>query len=296
MADTMDLTGALDAIHERDRQREDRLSGHADYSAIPALNWSRLKHMATSPRLYRWREEHTEPDKPAYAFGRLVHCALLEPDRWDRDYVVQPDFGDQRRTANKEALAAWTAEHADAQIVSADDYERVSRIVDAIRGHRAANRVLTGGRTEETIQWTDRESGLRCKMRGDFISPEYLADLKTTRRATIRQMVSDLTSYLYHGQIAWYHDGAREAGVLPLDAERPFIVFAQSVEPWDVVVVRMGEEALSAGRSLCRSLVRRYEECTAAKWWPGMAPDVLELDRLPAWAAGSDEEEGSDDF
>jgi hypothetical protein len=168
--------------------------------------------------------------------------------------------------------------------------------VSAIRAHKTAHRILTGGRTEEVIRWVDRETGLACKMRGDFIAPEYLADLKTTSRKTVREMVGDVCRYLYHGQIAWYHDGAREAGVLPLDAGNPYLVFAQSAEPFDVVVVQMGDVALDAGRTLCRNLIRRYEQCSAAGWWPGLAPELIRLDQLPRWAPGNEETEALDDY
>ncbi len=40
---------------------------------------------------------------------------------------------------------------------------------------------------------------------------------------------------------------------------------------------------LNSGRNLYRRLLRLYEQCMAADWWPGVAPELLSLE-LPPWA------------
>jgi hypothetical protein len=101
-------------------------------------------------------------------------------------------------------------------------------------------------------------------------------------------MVRDIAELLYHGQVAYYLDGAIAARVLPPDA-RAYVVAAQTVEPFDVVAFEVGLEPLERGRRFVRSLIDKYAACQSAGWWPGLAPEVIPL-QLPPWAAGGDEE------
>lgn len=260
------------------------------YSAVDGLNWSTLRHLATSAKLLRWRVDHPREDTDALELGRAIHCATLEPDRWPRAYVARPSFGDGRTKDAKAAKAAWMATiPAGCEVLDAETHELAERCAFAINAHPAASRLLRAGRAEEIVQWTDHELGVKCKARLDYITPAHMLDLKSTRRTTIRDMTRDVATLLYHGQLAWYFDGAVAARVLPPDAE-VYAVAAQTVEPFDVVVFRVGVEALGVGRRLCRSLLEMYVACESSGWWPGLAPEVIPL-QLPTWAAGGNGEE-----
>lgn len=264
------------------------------YEEIDALNWSTLKHLATSPRMLKWRSEHPRPDSPALALGRGGHCALLEPERFAQTYAVPPKKWDRRFKDQKAEAAAWEATLAPGiEVLDFEEYETVVRLAEAVRAHPAAARLLRAGRVEEIVTWTDEETGVACKARLDFIAPMYLLDLKSTRQQKIRAMWHDFASYLHHGQVAWYHDGAIAARVIPPDAERPRVIFVQTVEPFDVVPAQMTPTDLQTGRALYRSLLRRYIECQAAGWFPGLAADVIDS-ALPPWAASGDQETEAD--
>ena len=71
-----------------------RYSGvpEADYFAAEAVNSSTLKHMGRSA--LHCKAEMTRsgdrPDTEAQKVGRLVHCAVLEPERFKAEFVRQP--------------------------------------------------------------------------------------------------------------------------------------------------------------------------------------------------------------
>lgn len=259
------------------------------YEQIKALNWSTLKHMAVSPKMLKFREKNPPKDTAALALGRAIHVALLEPEKW-AEFVREPDFGDQRKTANKEAKAAFQVESAGKVVIPADDYDMAVRCANEIAAHREAMDLLVGGRHEHTIQWVDQDTGIKCKARLDNLRPHDISDIKSTRHQKPRDFLRDGTNLLYYGQLAWYHDGAIAAGVLPLGARLPAIVAPQTVEPYDVMPFRMTQMAYFTGQTLWRSLIRRYAECQAADWWPGVAPRVLDYDVMP-WAQAGDEAE-----
>lgn len=259
-----------------------------DYAKIDALNWSTLSLMATSAKLLRYRVDHPRQDTPDLRRGRLIHLATLEPERFAREVIAHPDLGDGRTKEGKARKAEFLASvPPGATVVEPEEYERALVCADAVRRHPSAGPLLRSGRVEVSMRW--EIDGVACKARADFLAPTYLCDLKSTRQDSLRGIVRDVADYLYHGQLAWYHDGAVRSRHIS-DGEGPYIIAVQHVEPFDVVVLRVGIEALERGRALYRSLLDRYVACQAADWWPGLAPEVVTL-QLPAWAAGGDGEE-----
>ena len=246
-----------------------------DYASLPGLNWSSLKNVAISPLLYQWRTEHPEPQTEAMAFGSAVHCLLLEPVAWLERYGV---FEGTRRG---KAWDAWQEQFPGKIALKPDAMLEVEACAEAIRRHRVAGPLLTAVRTEEPITWTD-EQGVLCKARLDIIAPDRLIDLKTTSDVRPGKFERDAVKYLYHGQLAWYFDGAVAAGKLLPDA-RVYLIAAQNSGPYDVSVWQVPPQTLEQGRILYRRLLSTLLACQAADWWPGVAPDLQAL-FLPEWA------------
>ena len=261
------------------------------YQALRAMNWSALKDIATSPHLFRRRRDHPRPDTDALFFGRAFHAALLEPAVFADAYVVEPDFGDCRKKENKATRDAWRAENATKIPLSNGDADRIAHMVNAIHGHRQAHAALVGC-NEETITWQDPVTGLSCKGRLDTLG-RGVVDIKTARDPSPGAFSRASAGYLYHGQAAWYHDGLIASGRLT-HPELPIILAIQNVEPWDVAVYRVDGQALESGRALYRRLLTTFMACTAANWWPGVAPEILSLP-MPSWASETEPEPSDDD-
>ena len=248
------------------------------YDEIKAVNWSTLKHMAVSPLLYCWRLTHPQPRTPALVVGTAIHCAVFEANKFDSRFAI---FDGTRRGRE---WGAWQMEHPGVESLKPDEAGRVRAVVAAVKGHRVAWRILEPCRNEELMTWVDPDTGLACKARLDAICPAYVADLKSACDPAPRAFSRQSANLLYHGQLAWYHDGAVVAGKVPGDT-RPYIVAVDSDEPYDVAAYQLGADALAVGRALYRALLRKLLDCTAADWWPGCAPDLQQLS-LPQWGDG----------
>lgn len=277
------------------------------------LNWSTMRHLATSPKLLAWRLEHPTPDSPVLRLGRAIHCAVLEPDEFATRWTVSGQCAAVTK-AGTQCGSGGTLYHGGAwycrvkghapvgagdppeglEVLEPGDLGIVKVCADAVKAHRPAASLLSGGKPEQAIEWTDPESGIECRGRVDYLRPDFLVDLKSTRRETVREFAADCARNLYHGQLSWYHDGAIAAGRLPKDAALPCIVAVSTSEPFDVAAFRVSHVTLEAGRILYRDLLKKYAQCQAADYWPGVAPDLCELE-LPRWAPGMDgSEEGGD--
>jgi hypothetical protein len=274
-----------------------------DYSNIEAMNWSTLKQIDISPAWLKHRIDHPEEsdDKAAWRQGRTTHCATLEPERFIDDYVVEPDFAQMARDKfgslrTKEAQlyrdvnsAEWFEKNnrPGVEVISQSEMDIALRSARAIRANPIAARLLERSKCEQVIRWHDPETGIECKGRVD-INCGRIVDLKTTRRSTIREILADAVRFGYHGQVAWYHDGAVLSGVLPKDSPLPAAIFVNASANTtfaDVAVLDMSlvPWTFEAGQRLYRKLIQLYMGCKIADKWPGMAPAIVPW-TLPDWA------------
>ena len=268
------------------------------------LNWSTLKHMAVSPALLKWRVEHPRPDTPALRLGRAIHCRILEPKKFVNRWITTEPCSAQKKNGERCGSGGslydkgkWYCKvkgHApkgskeappDVEVLAPEELELAKICGQNVLNHKVAAEMLEGGKFEESVEWENPETGITCRGRLDCLKPSEVIDLKSSRKETPRQFELDAARNLYHGQIAWYHDGAMQAGRIPQDAANPAIIMVSTAEPYDVAVFAVTDPVLEAGRNLYRDLLRRYAECQTADYWPGIAPDLIGLD-LPNWAEG----------
>jgi len=256
-----------------------------DYRALPAMNWSRLKDIHTSPKLFKFREDHPRKDTASLSNGRLIHMAVLEPERFAATVAVKPEGMSLAKKDGK----AWKASQEGKQI--ADPV--VVLCANAVLADPEASKLITLCRTEQTVQWVDQYTGAHCKARLDMLGEDFFGDLKTCRDLqwfadwnnddAPRKL--DAEKMLYYGQTAWYHNGAVASEVMPHDGET-YLVVVETQEPYDVAVLRASQGTMDKGRVLCRSLLGLWQQCSEVDLWPGISPTVTDWE-LSSWAAGT---------
>jgi hypothetical protein len=277
-----------------------------NYASIPGVNWSSLRYMSVSPRMYRYRLTHPEPRKPVWTLGGAIHCAVLEPDAFDRRYVVldaetidilapsrgtragkaivaeHPERATSLMTSDEYQAACVAAAHPGKEALTEKQHATAIAARDAVHEHRVARDLLRGGLAEETITWTDGGTGLRLKSRLDYLRPDLVIDLKSTRDPSPSRFERDAVNYGIAAQVSMYQDGATAAKRVS-GGERPIVVAVRAKDDFDVAVFQLTQEALDTGRTIYRSMLHRLAECTAANYFPGVAPEIRSLN-LPPWA------------
>ena len=277
------------ATHQADQREAPRARvetpARIAYDAIRAVNWSTLRHLRHSPARCKWRMAHPEPPKPAWLLGAALHAALLEPADVARRYALC----EVRRDARTRAYQDWLADHHEAQALTADEWDAVQGMTAAVRRHPHAAVALAAARTEVTLEWVDAPTGLRCKGRVDALGAG-LVELKTARNVAPEALGRAAYAYAYHGQLAWYDDGARVAGQLADDAPPPKVIAVETAPPWEVVVYSVPAAVIEQGRALWRRLLDQYAACQASGYWPAIGDTVQSLE-LPRWAHEAPAEE-----
>lgn len=251
---------------------------HEDYSKIPAINRGGLAAVAQSPAHYRWQRDHPdESDTPSQLFGRLVHMAVLEPERWSSEVVVSRKYG--RTKAEQEEKAKFEDENLGKTIVPTDLYYTVEAVRKTCSENEHLAEALLQGDTEVTAVWEDRGAGVLCKARFDLITPDHIWDLKTT--ADANEFCRGAFLYGYHLQAAYYMRGAKACGLLPL-AFRFFAV--EKTAPFCHKIFQVSPVVLDLANQKLDELLARYKFCLEHDDWPGYSA-AIEMLELPAWMA-----------
>lgn len=247
-------------------------------------NKGALDQIARSPAHYlAWVTGKLARDEsPALAFGKALHCRILEPSKFGKLYVVEPDFGDCRKTDNKKRRDDWRAEHAGATPLEAETMAALEGIAESIKAHPVASTLFTGGAAEVTAKWTDPATGIVCKARGDFWdeSINTLVDLKSTEDARAPEFSRSVHRYRYHVQESFYRDGFALAGG---SIEHFVFVAVEKRPPYAVAVYQLDDDAIFRGESDYSRDLRRMAECIERDKWPAYSDEIQELG-LPKYA------------
>ena len=231
----------------------------------------------TPAHYYAWATGESERvDTPAMAFGRAGHCAVFEPDVFASTYAVQPDFGDCRYKAARQARDEWRAENEGREFLSASDWRAIQQIQQSMRSNRLMSALLEDGMAELSVVWDDVETGLRCKCRADFYSEKHatLVDLKLVEDASDVGFARSVLKYRYHVQDALYRTGFNAAG-LPV---KSFVFLAiEKRAPYAGALYMLDSEALVEGTEAMVSDMRIMADCVASGKWPAYSTSIQTL-------------------
>lgn len=262
-----------------------------EYHAHSAVSKSQLDSINMSPA--HFYALHRDPKRPApreragQLEGNLAHCAILEPDEFDRRYLVGPDVS--------RATKAWK-EFAESvapglTVIKPDQYDTAMRQAESVRALPEIREALARGRAEVSAFWTDPMTGVACRCRPDWVheatdSGVILVDVKTYSNASADEFRRQAARKRYHVQDAFYTDGFAAASGKDVLA---FLFVAVETE-WPFAAHAMMLDGMSReqGRADYARNLATYARCEAAGEWPGYSKEIT-LITLPQWAFNTEE-------
>lgn len=251
---------------------------HGDKTTIGA-GGLRLIQRSPAHYFYALNAPPAEPTE-AQTLGSLIHCAVLEPDAVDDRYAVRPPM-DRRTKEGKAAYADFLASLGARTEVSADQMQAAREVQMAIRAHPRAE-FMRDGRSEVSVYWTDEVTGVRCRMRTDFVSDDFpvIVDLKSCADAREEAFMRSAWNYGYAITAAWYLDGWKAA----TGEKRDYIFAAWEKDAPHASQWYYADSLLvEAGRERYRRLLKTYADCRRTGAWPAYSEHLLPL-VPPAWA------------
>lgn len=258
-----------------------------------------LHRLAQSPaHYYAWAtsDEHEETD--ALRLGRAVHCAMLEPSRYDREYIAEPDWGPCRANAdagvskeqgkaNKERRDAWRAAHAGAPLLTADEARTIRGMVASVLAKPKLRRLLEAGAeaNEATVRWRDPSTGIECKARLDSYAEEFSVaiDLKSTTDSSADGFDLAVSKYGYYRQAALYRDGMAAIGRPLRPTEDGFVFLAvEKSPPYEATLNKIDDDGTGLALRHVHRLLRNLAVCLERGEWPGYE-DTIHKVTLKPW-------------
>lgn len=256
---------------------------HADCTSISSSGLRALLDPGC-PAQFKYDRDNPQPPKKEFDLGHAAHALVLgdgpklevvEGARWDT-------------TAAKAKVKALRAKG----IVPLKEHEmeQVQAMADAIRQHPQAGPLfaLGNGVAERSIFWTHKETGVRVRVRPDWliVRPEVtvVVDLKTTTDASPGAVSKAISNYSYHQQGALYLDGVEAAGLAP-EGGRFVFVFQSKRAPYLVTVRELAGQDQDIGRARNERALRIYAECERTGEWPDWTGPVTEIPQIgmPTW-------------
>ncbi|KXV60254.1 hypothetical protein AD948_05755 [Acetobacter senegalensis] len=282
----------------------------AEYHSGPGVSKSNLDLIHECPALLEWsRNAPTDDDaRSAVNIGTAFHALILEPDVFNKEYVV--DFAppsdaistveelkaalmargiEFKASANKSALTkALLDSDPDAPVTDAlhDEWRKGvnGRIVlsaaewkklDLMRGSLLAHPVArwfveADGKSEQNFYAYDDATGelIRARMDRTLANRPIIVDLKTT--GDIGRFEYSVQDYRYYVQDPFYSDIYQK-----VNSQKPTFVFIVVSTTRDrcrypVRVMKLPPEQAQLGRDEYREDLNKYAECKASGIWAGI--------------------------
>lgn len=221
---------------------------------------------------------------PAMIIGSAFHTMLLEPELYNKEFIVIPSI-DRRTTKGKEEYALFQESVGAKTILTLEQDMTIRTMAKLVSQHEIVTTLLDESVFEKSIYWTDKDTGLQFKCRPDIWSEKMIVDVKTTKDASPGLFMSSAYRFGYYLQAGMAYEACQSIGK-PFDM---FVILAiEKEEPYVPSVFIMDGDALQFGIDQFQSYKRRLKECLTKNKWPGYPVQELSL---PKYASINEEEE-----
>ncbi|MFF9309989.1 PD-(D/E)XK nuclease-like domain-containing protein [Streptomyces sp. NPDC014748] len=256
---------------------------HADTTSISSSGLRALLAPGC-PAQFKYDRDHPQPPKREFDLGNAVHTAVLG----EGHDIVEVSFSDYKTVAARaERDAAYEAGKVP---LLPKEKKQVDAMAKAVREHPLASPLFAPGSgiAERSIYWTDPATGVRCRVRPDWLKQmpglTLCVDLKTIKAADPDTVSRAIRDHNYHQQDPLYIDGIEAAGLAP-DGCRFIFVFVSKQPPYLITVRELTDQDRDIGRARNERALRIYADCVANDHWPDWTGPVTEIPQIsmPTW-------------
>ncbi|MFJ5886801.1 PD-(D/E)XK nuclease-like domain-containing protein [Streptomyces californicus] len=255
---------------------------HADRNSISSTGLRKILAPGCPAQL-RYDLDHPQAPKKEFDLGHAAHLMVLG----EGPELAVIDYPDWRTKAaqNKRDIA-----YVEGKVpLLTKDHDMVQAMADAIRQHPLAGPLFTPGTgvAEQSIFWTDPATGVRCRIRPDWLKQlpglTLCVDYKTIKSADPDTVSKAIRDHAYHQQDALYTDGIW-AALAPEDVRFVF-VFQSKTAPYLITVRELADQDRDIGRARNERALRTYADCMATGMWPDWTGPVTDIPQIgmPSW-------------
>ncbi len=154
-----------------------------------AQGWSRSALLDLDKSPYHFYYNHIACLKERGAptadmkIGSAVHTLLLEPEKFEDEFACAPDVN-KRTKEGKQQYAEFEIAASGKIVLSKAEFQSASNLVEGIKKFNIVDDVISDAKIEQSIFWTDKETGLQFKCRPDVWQTNFVADVKTAKNVS----------------------------------------------------------------------------------------------------------------
>ena len=155
-----------------------------------------------SPEYFKHVMENPLPTTAAMKFGSALHMQVLQPEEYDKNYVVMPKF-DKRTKKGKENFEAFTNKHTFKTVLSQEDHDVIHDMTNKLFQDKDAVQLLSNGLKEHIVVWNNEEYNVNCKGMLDVFNKErnIIVYLKTTKDTSYYGFAKSIKKFNYNMKI-----------------------------------------------------------------------------------------------
>ena len=226
-----------------------------------------------SPEKYKAQKDMYGKPSEAMKLGTSVHSVVLEPEKFNSDILVQPEFKGKGSVAArkewKESIPTGTT------IIDQKQYETTMRISDSFQSRPELTELLSGGEAEVTVLFEIGD--LECKVRPDYLS-DIIIDLKTTSKP-LTDFNKACVNFNYHLSAYYYCLGCDM-----VDYQKYKFLVVETFAPYAFVIFSPDYEFFEAGKEQVLKALDILKFCKKHDMYPSV--ELEQTLSLPGWYRG----------
>lgn len=263
------------------------------YHSWPVCSNSRLTTLDQgTPKNVEHERKYPKTQTLSLKLGSAIHTSILQPELFHEQYIVSDQCaatvqstGNRCENPGKHPCKDgnwYCGQHCKGkatievgfgiEVLSVDQMEQCVGAREAVWGDRRAAALLEQNDkiVEVSGVITDKEFGIRKKMRNDLALPgiRTIADLKSTD--SIKKFRASLFRFGYHRQGAFYLDFHADLADLGFSVayDTFVLIVVEKKPPFNCHVMLLDPQDIDWGRGDIKRLMKDYARCEKADFWP----------------------------
>lgn len=218
----------------------------------------------------------------AMILGSLVHCLLLAPQDYEKEFFIMPELNLRTNDGKAERDRLLALNHdktpIDDELLKQAQDMRESALLNA-----EVRKLLEPGAREAAYFWECPFTHLPMKAKLDQSSREWFVELKTTIDASPEAFSKQAYKLDYDLSLVHYREGLRNMKAVEPPA---YFIAIESDAPYVTQVYKVGDGFWETGHKKWLAAITKLENGIKKNDWPGYFPQALGAQELnpPPWA------------
>lgn len=224
-----------------------------DYRKKEFLSASDIKLLLENP--YKFKVGYQKPKSDNLALGSLIHTLILEPNKFEKEYLIMPELNLRTNEGKeKKAELETIALNEKKTLIKNEVYNQALEVVENFNKTSISNLFKQKGLAETSF--FGKIDDISCKCRPDFIisEKEIILDLKTTgveNGASADVFSKTIANFKYYIQASFYLELTK--------AKEFYFVVLETNNPFMVGVYKLDRQSLEFGMSEVRRAFEIYK-------------------------------------